>query len=170
MNILKYPYWSPYYTGILIGLLQIPLFYTLHASIGSSMSFHSIACSIISFFSGTNEQAITTRCFPMPKHWWQVGFVIGIVIGAYVSARLSHTKRFGIATVWSRALVNFSVFKRFSMAFIAGIIMLLGARIADGCTSGNGISGIALLSVGSVLVITCMFMSGIVVAHCYKKI
>jgi hypothetical protein len=56
------------------------------------------------------------------------------------------------------------------MAFCGGFIMLLGARIADGCTSGNGISGIALLSVGSMIVITSMFIGGIVVSKFYKKI
>lgn len=48
--------------------------------------------------------------------------------------------------------------------------MLLGARLADGCTSGNGISGIALLSVGSMIVISSMFFGGILVSFFYKKV
>ena len=48
--------------------------------------------------------------------------------------------------------------------------MLLGARIADGCTSGNGISGISLLSIGSMIVIASMFIGGILVVQLYKKL
>jgi hypothetical protein len=55
------------------------------------------------------------------------------------------------------------------MAFLGGFIMLLGARIADGCTSGNGLSGIALLSIGSMTVIASMFVGGILVALFYKR-
>jgi hypothetical protein len=50
------------------------------------------------------------------------------------------------------------------MAFAGGFLMLMGARIADGCTSGHGISGIAQLSVGSLIAVTAMFTGGILAA------
>ena len=42
--------------------------------------------------------------------------------------------------------------------------MLFGARIADGCTSGHGLSGMAQLSVGSTVAVAAMFAGGIVTA------
>jgi uncharacterized membrane protein YedE/YeeE len=42
--------------------------------------------------------------------------------------------------------------------------MLLGARIADGCTSGHGLSGMAQLSVGSTVAVAAMFAGGIATA------
>ena len=42
--------------------------------------------------------------------------------------------------------------------------MLFGARIADGCTSGHGISGMAQLAVGSTVAVAAMFLGGIATA------
>lgn len=170
MNILRQPYWSPYTAGIIIGLLQIPIFLTLHASIGSSVSFHSIACSLLSFIQNGDLQNSVNSCISLLKHWWQLGFVLGIFLGAYISSTLSKTRRKFFAPAWTKATSITSLYKRSFMAFCGGFIMLLGARIADGCTSGNGISGISLLSVGSIIVITSMFLGGFLVAKFYNKI
>ena len=42
--------------------------------------------------------------------------------------------------------------------------MLLGARIADGCTSGHGLSGMAQLAVVSTVAVIAMFAGGILTA------
>jgi len=170
VNFLKKPYWSPYVAGIVIGLLQIPIFLILHASIGSSVSFHSLACSLLSIIKNAEYQNIVTNCISLLKHWWQLGFVAGIFIGAYISSTLSKTRRTNFSPVWTKATSITSLSKRSVMAFCGGFIMLMGARIADGCTSGNGISGISLLSIGSMIVIASMFIGGILVVQFYKKI
>ena len=41
---------------------------------------------------------------------------------------------------------------------------MLGARIADGCTSGHGLSGMAQLAVGSTVAVAAMFAGGITTA------
>lgn len=169
MNFLTRKSYSPYAAGIIIGLLQIPIFLTLHASIGASGAFNSVACSVLSWFSDTNIAGTASQCFTAMKHWWQLGFVFGIVIGAYLSAKFSGTRRSGFSPIWPKITNINSLGKRSIMAFVGGFIMLIGARIADGCTSGNGISGIALLSVGSMVVITAMFVSGILAVRLYKK-
>ena len=170
MNFLARRFWSPYWAGILIGLLQIPIFLLLHASIGSSGSFNSIACSMLSFFNQGEYSSISSQCFPAMKSWWQLGFVVGILMGAYISATLAHTRKHRLSPVWAQAANITSLSKRAVMAFVGGFIMLLGARIADGCTSGNGLSGIALLSVGSIIVIAAMFVGGVLFVKLYKKI
>jgi hypothetical protein len=53
---------------------------------------------------------------------------------------------------------------RYAVAFAAGFLMLFGARIADGCTSGHGLSGLAQLSVGSTVAVAGMFAGGIITA------
>jgi uncharacterized membrane protein YedE/YeeE len=73
-------------------------------------------------------------------------------------------RRHGIAPVWRRALGTSSPAVRFAVAFLAGFVMLAGARIADGCTSGHGISGMAQLAVGSIVAVTAMFAGGIATA------
>ncbi len=47
--------------------------------------------------------------------------------------------------------------------------MLLGARIADGCTSGHGISGMAQLAVGSTIAVGAMFAGGIATAFALRR-
>ena len=47
---------------------------------------------------------------------------------------------------------------------VGGFLMLFGARIADGCTSGHGISGMAQLAVGSTVAVAAMFVGGIATA------
>src|SRR5690606_14803860 len=92
-----------------------------------------------------------------PKNWWQVALVGGIAIGAWVSSRLSGARRAAISPIWTRALGSASPAKRYGVAFVAGFLMLFGARLADGCTSGHGLSGVAQLSVGSTVAVAAMF-------------
>ena len=44
-----------------------------------------------------------------------------------------------------------------------------GARIAGGCTSGHGVSGMAQLAVGSTVAVIAMFAGGIVTALAFKR-
>lgn len=170
MNIFKKPYWPPYIAGILIGLLQIPIFLILHASLGTSGSFGSVACSFRLWLGHIGTKHIFSFCFAKSKQWWQFGFVIGTILGAYISSRMSHMQRKSFSPVWTKAVTIHTLPTRMFMAFGGGFIMLIGALLADGCTSGNGISGISLLSVGSMIVIASMFVGGIMVSMLYKKI
>lgn len=49
---------------------------------------------------------------------------------------------------------------RLSMV-LGGIVMVFGARLAGGCTSGHGISGMATFSVASFVTVGAMFTGGI---------
>jgi len=90
--------------------------------------------------------------------------VTGIAIGALISMKLSGARRQAISPIWTRALGSASPARRYVVAFAAGFIMLFGARIADGCTSGHGLSGTAQLAVGSMVAVAAMFAGGIATA------
>jgi uncharacterized membrane protein YedE/YeeE len=90
--------------------------------------------------------------------------VAGIAIGAFVSMKMSGARRQPISPIWAGALGSPSPALRYAVAFGAGFLMLIGARIADGCTSGHGLSGLAQLSVGSTIAVAAMFAGGIVTA------
>lgn len=49
--------------------------------------------------------------------------------------------------------------------FIGGILITVGSRTAGGCTSGHGISGLALLSTSSAVTIASTFASSVIAAH-----
>lgn len=164
-SLLHKKAWSPYFAGIVIGALQIPVFLYLHTSLGTSSSFGTITCFLYSFFDSNSQS-----CLPTLKPLLQIGIVFGICLGALISSSFSGTRRSSISPVWGKLLGTKSISRRFTLAFLGGFFLLMGARIASGCTSGNGISGLALQFVGSYIVIASMFIAGIVVSLFYKKL
>jgi uncharacterized membrane protein YedE/YeeE len=48
-------------------------------------------------------------------------------------------------------------------ALVGGVLLVLGGRIAGGCTSGHGISGMSMLSIASIVSVVSMFGTGILV-------
>ena len=70
-------------------------------------------------------------------------FVLAMMVGAFVSSRM----RGGVArdersmpAIW-RANFGDGVATRYLMAFLGGFVVLYGARLAGGCTSGHMMSG-----------------------------
>ncbi|MCS7268176.1 MAG: YeeE/YedE family protein [Geminicoccaceae bacterium] len=163
--------WSPYFAGALLGLLQIPAFLLIGTALGASSSFVTVSATLASFVDpAIREIEYAARHLAGAKNWWQVALVIGIALGAFLSAKLSGTVRRGIAPVWERALGTKSPATRFVLAFLGGFLMLAGARIADGCTSGHGLSGMAQLALGSFVAIAATFAGGIATAHLLRRI
>ena len=54
--------------------------------------------------------------------------------------------------------------RRYVAAFIGGIIAMYGARLANGCTSGNGISGGLQLALSGWVFLVVMFITGTITA------
>lgn len=162
--------WSPYLAGALIGLLQIPAFLALGTALGASSSYVTVSATLASFVDPAVAQIrYAAGHLSGAKNWWQVALVLGIALGAFLSSRLSGTRRQGIARVWARA-TGLGPTGRFAMAFVGGFLMLLGARIADGCTSGHGISGMAQLALGSFIAVGAMFAGGIATAMLMRPV
>ena len=91
------------------------------------------------------------------KQDWGVGYgwmlVFGMLIGAAVTSRvLGHKQpaqdKGSMPQLWATRFGP-SQIKRLSAAFVGGLLLLFGARLAGGCTSGHMISGISQLAVGS---------------------
>ena len=54
-------------------------------------------------------------------------------------------------------------------AFLGGIVAMFGARLAGGCPSGHGLSGLMQLSISGFLAMAGFFGAGIVIAHLVYK-
>ncbi len=80
-------------------------------------------------------------------------FVIAMVLGAAASAlsrgRESAEER-SVPEIW-RANFGDSKAKRYAAAFVGGFIVLYGARLAGGCTSGHMMSGLMQTSLSGYL-------------------
>lgn len=162
--------WSPYVAGAIIGLLQIPTFLLMDTALGASSSYVTVAAHIAALFDGrVAEIKYLASHMWGAKNWWQVAIVVGITVGAYLSMRLSGARRQPISPVWRRTMGTGTLSARAPIAFVAGFVMLLGARIAGGCTSGHGISGMAQLSAGSTIAVASMFAGGILAATLLRR-
>jgi len=88
-------------------------------------------------------------------------FVLGIIIGAFLSTILSGTFQISwIPPAFVGAFGNDPLI-RVVTAIIGGILVGLGARWCWGCPSSHGISGIPQLSLASFVAVACMFAVGI---------
>ncbi|MEQ9333833.1 YeeE/YedE thiosulfate transporter family protein [Thalassobaculum sp.] len=158
--------WSPYLAGVVIGLLQVPAFLLIETALGASSSYVTIGGLLASTVDPSIAKIdyVAKHLAATGKNWWQVALVVGIALGAFASMRLSGARRQPVSPIWTRALGTASAPVRYAVAFAGGFLMLLGARLADGCTSGHGLSGVAQLAVSSTIAVAAMFAGGIVVA------
>lgn len=169
---LKQRAWSPYAAGLIVGLLQIPAFLLIGTALGTSSSYVTVSAALASLVDPSIAQIdYAARHLSGAKNWWQVAMVAGIALGAFLSATLSGTRRSAPSPVWTRAIGRHAPLTRYAMAAAGGFLMVFGARIADGCTSGHGVSGIAQLAIGSFIAVTAMFAGGIATASLlYRRV
>lgn len=90
-------------------------------------------------------------------------FVIAMLIGAFISSKLrggQSSQENQSPQVW-RDRFGDNVTKRYIVAFFAGILVLYGARLAGGCTSGHMMSGMMQTSLSGYLFALGAFVTGI---------
>jgi uncharacterized membrane protein YedE/YeeE len=158
--------WNPYLVGMLIGVLSILAFSLADKPIGISTGIAQAAGACALPLIGTDGVAANTYWAKKAVPAWDYGslFVLGTLFGALVSAVVSGSfKLESLPTIW-RERFGSSVMKRFVAAFLGGGVLIFGARLADGCTSGHGISGSLQLAVSSWTFFIVMFASGIATA------
>lgn len=171
IEIIKQP-WPWYVAGIIIGLI-VPALLLLgnkHFGISANLRHICAACfpANIKFFK-----------YDWKKEMWNLFFVVGILIGAFVAATfltnpdvvkvnpalLAELKGYGISD--TSEMLPAELFSWQSLLSVRGFIMLVvggflvgfGTRYAGGCTSGHSIMGMSNLQLPS-LIATVSFMAG----------
>jgi hypothetical protein len=91
---------------------------------------------------------------------WLVFEVLGVFAGALLSGLLAGRVR-GMTEKGPRV----SVGARLLMALLGGVLMAFGAALARGCTSGQALTGGALLNLGSWAFMLMVFAGGYGVAY-----
>ena len=90
-------------------------------------------------------------------------FVLAMMVGALISVvmrgGISRDERV-MPAVW-RANFGSSPMSRYAAAFVAGFIVLYGARLAGGCTSGHMMSGIMQTALSGSVFAAGAFIAGI---------
>ena len=158
--------WNPYIVGALIGVLSIFTFSLADKPIGMSTAIAQASGACALPVIGSAAVAGNTYWAKKAVPGWDYGtlFLLGTFVGALSSALASRSFKFGsVPQVW-RDRFGPSVTKRMAAAFIGGVIIIYGARLADGCTSGHGISGSLQLAVSSWSFFIVMFVAGSITA------
>ncbi|MCF6201873.1 MAG: YeeE/YedE family protein [Hydrogenimonas sp.] len=83
---------------------------------------------------------------------WEGVMLIGAFFGAlFMSVFVTKTFRFSVVPTLWRERKNGSVLSRLTWSFIAGFVMIIGARLAGGCTSGHFLSGASQIAVSGLI-------------------
>lgn len=149
---LSSPYWNEMWSGIVIGCMQLPPMVLLNAPLGTSSGYVGLLGRILQYIPGVDIPYIAgyaDRVFP-------VVLDIGVILGAYLSSRQSGN--------YAKNQMSSLSSREKWMAVLGGFFMLFGARLANGCTSGHGISGVAQLALSSLLAMPMMFAGGMAAA------
>ncbi len=164
MDPLSSDLWSPYVVGFGIGVLIWLGFILSNKAIGCSTAYARTAGMAERSLRGDKVKDKPYYKKFVPEIDWEWMLVLGVVIGALISSVLSGSFRIEtVPHIWESTF-GMNRILRFIGAFIGGLLLGFGARMAGGCTSGHGLSGTSQLSLGSWLAFLFFFIGGILTA------
>ena len=132
-------YWlNPIVGGLLIGIAQATSVLFTRKTLGVSSAWQDVGKYFWSILEGKAGPGLSN-----------IIFASGVMAGArIISQYIPIAKETGAGTSLPAALAG-------------GFAMIFGARLAGGCTSGHGISGMATMSFSSFITVASMFAGGI---------
>jgi len=163
------PYINPYVGAILLGIVLFLAFFITGSGLGASGGINRLIVFVENFIVPDHIDR-TPYLLSMaggslnPLDSWIVFLTVGTFIGGLISGFFNN--RIKWETIKGP---NISVRTRWIMAFIGGALMGYGARFARGCTSGQALSGGAVLSVGSWAFVLAIFGSAYAFAYFFRK-
>jgi uncharacterized protein len=159
------PRWNPYLVGVGIGVLSWLAFGLANEPLGISTALSSASSVCALPVMGAEGVAQNPYWAKTPFTWgYGVLFLIGTFVGSLLSVAVSRSFRIEqVPQTWARQFGS-SPAKRLFAAFLGGVIIMFGARMAGGCTSGHGISGALQLALSSWTFFLTMFAFGVLTA------
>jgi len=138
--------------GAALAALTLGLLFVGNRRLGISTGFEDV-CSLVL------RQTYFRRDSLLASRRWRMPFVVGLVLGGFLSAAAGG----GWAPTWALGMfdqaVGFGPTGKLAWMFAGGLFIGFGTRLAGGCTSGHGIFGMSNLELPS-LVTTVSFMAG----------
>ncbi len=162
-------YWNPYAAGIALGIVLFGALFVTGSGLGASGGFARVmvfleACVAPAHVDRNPHLAPMAGGQNHPLDHHMVWMVLGVVLGGFVSGLLAG--RVKLQTCKGPRISNTT---RWALAFIGGGLMGYGAGMARGCTSGQALSGGAVLSVGSWAFMMMVFAGGYLFAYPLRK-
>ena len=164
------PYMHPYAAGILLGLVLFGAFFITGNGLGASGGMNRL---VVVFEDALFPAHIDRTPYLIsmaggdrnPLENWVVFVTIGTIIGGFTSGYVNGRVKVEIVKG-----PNTSNRTRLFWAFVGGTLMGYGARLARGCTSGQALSGGAVLSVGSWAFMLAVFGGAYMLAYFVRKL
>lgn len=164
------PYVHPYIGGILLGIVLFGAFFVTGNGLGASGGINRI---IVLLEDAVYPEHIDRTAYlasmaggeTNPLDSWVVFVTLGLLAGGFTSGLMN-----GRLKVETNRGPRVPVKVRWLMAFVGGAFMGYGARLARGCTSGQALSGGAVLSVGSWAFMFAVFAGAYALAYFVRKL
>jgi len=162
--------WNPYLAGALVGILAIVSVWATTELLGKSTYLGASTTFVRA--AGLLERTVAGEHVSLNEYFtkekvrvdWQFMLVCGIFLGALISSLSDKSfKLEGVPPIWKKRFGP-SIGKRAAGAFLGGVVAMVGARMADGCPSGHGLSGMMQLSVSAFVALAMFFAVGVIVA------
>jgi len=168
-NPLTMKSWSPYVVGAGLGMLSWFAFATADKHLAITLQYEHIAALVQKGIVPQAEESNTyyavreQQGLPPAIGWYEM-LLVGVFVGAWLSSWLSRDRSGGTVPPPWRWRLGDSAAKRYAFAFLGGAVLVFGARLAGGCTSGHGISGTLQLAASSWVFILLAFAVAIATA------
>ena len=161
--------WPPVPAGILIGISMVVAYVIAGRGVGASGAMTRFVAWVQHglFPAATEQSAYLGKYFANgahPLNNYVVFLMVGLLIGSFVAAWLAGEFRFEVLRGPRSSIVY-----RLTLALAGGALTGFAARLARGCTSGQGLVGGAELSVGAWAFLMCIFAGGWLAAWFVRK-
>lgn len=162
------PYWNPYVAGIGLGLVLLLSYVVLGTGLGASGGITRIAATTAHAISpaAVEQNPYLGGYFDggSPLAYYLVTMFAGTLLGGFLSAFAANRTGLQIER-GSTAKPGL----RLLLALLGGGLAGIGARFALGCTSGQALSGGAMLQTGSFVFTGATFAAAFALAPLVKK-
>lgn len=161
-------FWNPYLAGIALGLVLLTSFVVMGRGLGASGANFRLGVAALEAVAPGHVASKPTLASATqsghPLDDWLVFEVLGVVLGGVVAAYTSGRLKWEVLKG-----PRIRPWARLALALSGGIVMGVAARMARGCTSGQALSGGALLSVGSWAFMFSVFAGGYATAWMVRR-
>jgi len=160
---------NPYLAGTVLGIVLFLAYFISGTGLGASGGLNRLLVFVQNAFAPEHIDQVPYLLKMAggdtnPLESWIVFLTVGTVFGGFISGLLGRRVKF--ETNKGPQINNAT---RWIMAFIGGGLMGYGARLARGCTSGQALSGGAVLSVGSWAFMFAVFAGAYALAYFFRK-
>jgi len=164
------PYINPYIGGIFLGIVLFIAYYMTANGLGASGALSRVQIFILDLFASSHVDRVAYFAEKgggplIAIDNSSVLMLAGTFLGGMISGLIN--RRFRLET---RRGPQITDRQRWLFAFIGGAIMGFAARLARGCTSGQALSGGAVLAAGSWAFMLCVFAGGYMLAWFVRRL